>query len=94
MKKIKSILIIAAVFGAAQIFAQSSMEESVNSFGNSFESAATAETGSRGGLQRGPGGPGGGGTGGVGEPIGEGIAILSVLGAAYAGFKAKRNRKR
>jgi hypothetical protein len=86
MKKIKSILIIAAVLGAAQVFAQSSMEESVNGFGNSFENAPAAREISSGPQRSNPGNlPG---------PVGEGVAVLTLLGAAYAGFKAKRNRKR
>jgi hypothetical protein len=86
MKKIKLILIIAAVFGATQIFAQrqSNAEKALEQFGvqRSGTSSNEENPGDFPTRNRNT------------EPIGEGIAVLSLLGAAYAGLKARRNRKK
>jgi hypothetical protein len=82
MKKYFLITLFAVVAGTSQIFAQrsSDLERANEQFGTQRRIADPDAVTED--------------TQGTGEPIGEGIAILSVLGAAYAGFKAKRNSKR
>jgi hypothetical protein len=89
MTKIKSILIFAAVFSVLPLFAQSNMERSVENFGSRFERT------DRQSLQRidNPNDPSTKPEGSGGVPVGEGIAVLSLLGAAYTGLKVKRKNK-